>query len=164
MPLGPETPVLPLPPPFPNSPMFEVTEISRYDERGPGWYWNAFVTGEHTGTHFDAPVRWVTGKDLTDNRVDTLPPARFVGPACVIDGETVSPFHVMSATSPFSLTGMPALSMRFGTSHEGLPIGVQLVAAYGCEDVLLRVASQLEQAAPWADRTPPIFAGATAAD
>ncbi len=44
MPLGPETPVLPLPPPFPNSPMVEVTEISRYDERGPAWYWNSFVT------------------------------------------------------------------------------------------------------------------------
>ncbi len=44
MPLGPEPPVLPLPPPFPNSPMFQVTEISRYDERGPAWYWNSFVT------------------------------------------------------------------------------------------------------------------------
>jgi kynurenine formamidase len=83
MPLGPETPVLPLP--FPNSPVPQLTEISRYDERGPGWYWNAFSTGEHTGTHFDAPVHWITGKDLPDNRVDTLPPAKFVGPACVID-------------------------------------------------------------------------------
>jgi kynurenine formamidase len=45
----------------------------------------SFVIGEHTGTHFDAPVHWITGKDLPDNRVDTLPPGRFVGPACVID-------------------------------------------------------------------------------
>ena len=64
MPLGPDTPVLPLPPPWPNSPTFEMTEISRYDDRGPAWYWNSFVTGEHTGTHFDAPVHWVTGKDF----------------------------------------------------------------------------------------------------
>lgn len=85
MPLGPETPVLPLPEPFPNSPMFEMTEISSYDERGPAWYWNAFVTGEHTGTHFDAPVHWISGKDLPDNSVDTLPPSLFVAPACVID-------------------------------------------------------------------------------
>jgi kynurenine formamidase len=85
MPLGPETPVLPLPDPWPNSPTFEITEISRYDDNGPAWYWNSFVTGEHTGTHFDAPVHWITGKDLPDNRVDTLPPGKFVGPACVID-------------------------------------------------------------------------------
>ena len=85
MPLGPETPVLPLPDPWPSSPPFSIAVISEHDERGPLWYWNAFATGEHTGTHFDAPVHWITGKDLPDNRVDTLPPARFVGPACVID-------------------------------------------------------------------------------
>lgn len=43
MPLGPETPVLPLPDPWPNSPTFAMSEISRYDERGPAWYWNSFV-------------------------------------------------------------------------------------------------------------------------
>ena len=41
--------------------------------------------GEHTGTHFDAPVHWITGKDLPDNACDTIPARRFVGPACVID-------------------------------------------------------------------------------
>jgi len=53
MPLGPETPVLPLPPPFPNSPMFEVTEISRYDDRGPAWNWNSFVTDATIPAHRD---------------------------------------------------------------------------------------------------------------
>ncbi len=85
MPLGPDTPVLPLPPPWPNSPKFEINEISRYDDRGPAWYWNSFITGEHTGTHFDAPVHWITGKDLPNNRVDTLPASKFVAAACVID-------------------------------------------------------------------------------
>src|SRR5688500_3771035 len=94
MPLGPESPVLPLPDPWPNSPTFAMSEISRYDERGPAWYWNSFVTGEHTGTHFDAPVHWVTGKDLPDNRVDTLPPGKFVGPACVIDVVEIGRAHV----------------------------------------------------------------------
>jgi kynurenine formamidase len=61
--------------------------ISKYDGRGPAWYWNAIRMGEHTGTHFDAPVHWITGKDLNDNACDTIPVKRFVGPACVIDIE-----------------------------------------------------------------------------
>jgi len=66
----------------------------------------------------------------------------------VVDGQTVSPFHVMSATSPFSLTGMPALSMRFGTSHDGLPIGVQIVASWLAESTVLEVAARLEKLSP----------------
>ena len=84
-PLSPQTPLLPLPPHWPNTPAFRIWEISRYDDRGPAWYWNGFETGEHTGTHFDAPVHWVTGKDLPDNTVDAISPAKFIGPACVID-------------------------------------------------------------------------------
>jgi aspartyl-tRNA(Asn)/glutamyl-tRNA(Gln) amidotransferase subunit A len=66
----------------------------------------------------------------------------------VVDGKTVSPFHVMSATSPFSLTGMPALSMRFGTSRDGLPIGVQIVSSWLAESTALKVASLLEEVSP----------------
>ncbi len=84
-PLGPETPVIDLPPQFAASPGLTVNEISRYDARGPAWYWNTLTLGEHTGTHFDAPIHWVTGKDLPNNATDTIPPARFIGPACVID-------------------------------------------------------------------------------
>ncbi|HLW99652.1 MAG TPA: cyclase family protein [Candidatus Acidoferrales bacterium] len=80
-----ETPILPLPAQWNNTPPFQLRELSRYDERGPAWYWNAFETGEHTGTHFDAPVHWVSGKDLARNTVDTIPPGQFVGPACVLD-------------------------------------------------------------------------------
>jgi hypothetical protein len=49
------TPVIQLPPPFANTVSFSLHEVSRYDERGPAWYWNDISTGEHTGTHFDAP-------------------------------------------------------------------------------------------------------------
>ena len=84
-PLGPETPVIDLPPMFASSPGVTIETISRFDDKGPAWYWNTIRMGEHTGTHFDAPVHWITGKDLPDNRCDTIPPARFVGPACVID-------------------------------------------------------------------------------
>jgi kynurenine formamidase len=84
-PLGPETPVIDLPPVFAPSPGLTVAEISRYDSRGPAWYWNVLTMGEHTGTHFDAPIHWVTGKDLPNNATDTILPRKFIGPACVID-------------------------------------------------------------------------------
>lgn len=84
-PLGPDTPVIELPPIFAPSPGFSMEEISHYDDRGPAWYWNTIHLGEHTGTHFDAPVHWITGKDLPNNTCDTIPARQFVGPACVID-------------------------------------------------------------------------------
>ncbi len=84
-PLGPDTPVIGLPPQFGSSPGVTMEVISKFDEKGPAWYWNVLHLGEHTGTHFDAPVHWITGKDLPDNCCDTIPARRFVGPACVID-------------------------------------------------------------------------------
>src|SRR5499427_8886735 len=84
-PLGPSTPVIGLPPAFGASPGVTIDVISKYDEKGPAWYWNTLRFGEHTGTHFDAPVHWVTGKDLPGNACDTIPAQRFVGPASVID-------------------------------------------------------------------------------
>jgi kynurenine formamidase len=84
-PLGPDTPVIDLPPMFAASPGVTIDEISRYDAKGPAWYWNTLRFGEHTGTHFDAPIHWVTGKDLPNNATNTIPPGRFIGPACVID-------------------------------------------------------------------------------
>lgn len=84
-PLGPDTPVIGLPPQFGSSPGVTMEVISRFDDKGPAWYWNVLHLGEHTGTHFDAPVHWITGKDLPENCCDTIPARRFVGPACVID-------------------------------------------------------------------------------
>lgn len=82
-PLSESTPILQLPEPFGNTVPFTLREISRYDERGPAWYWNDISTGEHTGTHFDAPVHWVTGRDGQD--VSQVLPSRLVAPAVVLD-------------------------------------------------------------------------------
>ena len=84
-PLGPATPVIGLPKIFAASPGVTIEPISRYDAGGPAWYWNTLRFGEHTGTHFDAPIHWVSGRDLPDNATDSIPAWRFVGPACVID-------------------------------------------------------------------------------
>jgi len=83
--LAPEFPTIVIPPELGQCAPFRMEEVSRYDERGPAWYWNNFSMGEHTGTHFDAPIHWVTGKQLPNNSVDTIPPAHFLAPACVID-------------------------------------------------------------------------------
>src|ERR1043165_3449223 len=64
VPLEPATPTIQLPPQFAPSKPFAMEEISKYDQRGPAWYWNNIACGEHTGTHFDAPIHWVTGKEI----------------------------------------------------------------------------------------------------
>ncbi len=62
-------------------------------------------------------------------------------------------------TGPFNVSGQPAISLPLHWNGDGLPVGMQLVAAYGREDLLIRIAAQLEQAHPWASRVPPVFAG-----
>jgi kynurenine formamidase len=82
-PLSERTPILRLPEPFANTIPFSLERISRYDEAGPGWYWNNIHTGEHTGTHVDAPVHWATGRDGAD--VSQLALTQLVAPAVVVD-------------------------------------------------------------------------------
>ena len=82
-PLSERTPVLVLPEPFANTPGLSRRELSRYDDRGPAWAWDVLEIGEHVGTHFDAPIHWITGRDGED--VASVPPQRLVGPAVVLD-------------------------------------------------------------------------------
>lgn len=131
-PLGPETPVIGLPPIFAPSPGVSIDVISRYDDKGPGWYWNILRLGEHTGTHFDAPIHWITGRHLPDNACDTIPARRFVGPACVLDltGE-------VAANPDFLLT--PERIVTWEQRHGRIPKGAW---------VLLRT--------DWSRRTDPV--------
>jgi kynurenine formamidase len=123
-PLGTATPVIGLPPPLTPSPGLTIERLSRYDTGGPAWYWNALHLGEHTGTHFDAPIHWVTGKDLPDNACDTIPARRFIGPACVIDVEADA------AINPdFLLT--PAHVERWESRHGRIPAGAWVLLRTG---------------------------------
>ena len=82
-PLSEATPIIELPEPYANTPGWSLEEVSNYDERGPWFYWSSFRGSEHMGTHFDAPVHWITGRDGED--VAQIPPERLIGPAAVID-------------------------------------------------------------------------------
>lgn len=72
----------------------------------------------------------------------------------LIDGQTVNVMGIMSATTPLSVTGLPGVSMRFGTSHDGMPIGVQIVGSWQTESTILYIASLLEQVSPVRDLHP----------
>jgi aspartyl-tRNA(Asn)/glutamyl-tRNA(Gln) amidotransferase subunit A len=80
--------------------------------------------------------------------VTTVPAHKHDAMEFDIDGQKVSSLHVMTATAPLSVTGLPGLSLRFGTSREGLPIGVQLVSPWMAESTILHLASLLEAVSP----------------
>lgn len=82
-PLHEGTPIIRLPEQFAPSPGLTRHEISSYDDRGPAWKWSWLEIGEHAGTHFDAPIHWVTGRDGED--LASVPPTKLIGPAVVID-------------------------------------------------------------------------------
>ncbi|WP_323040911.1 cyclase family protein [Gemmobacter sp.] len=85
-PLGPDTPLLKLPPELAkDTPPVKIHKISEYDKDGPFWAWNWLELGEHSGTHFDAPHHWITGKDNPEGYTDTLKVQRLVAPVNVLD-------------------------------------------------------------------------------
>lgn len=117
-------PTLALPAAFGQVAPFRLQTISRYDAAGPAWYWNNFSCGEHTGTHFDAPAHWVTGRDHPDNTVDTIPIRRFIAPAAVVDATAE-----VDACDDWILE-VDSLQ-RWETSHGRIPAGAWLVFRTG---------------------------------
>ncbi len=117
---------------------------------------------EHLQAWARGVAAWFAGFDVL--LLPTVPEPAF--PLGRINAAAPDPFAqlldsgaLITYTLPFNATGQPAISLPLGTSADGLPIGVQLVAPFGREDVLVRLSSQLEAAAPWADRHPPVAAG-----
>lgn len=82
-PLSVDTPILSLPQPLANTVGLTLSPVSNFDDAGPAWAWNDVTVGEHAGTHLDAPVHWITGRE--GKSVDRIEPRRLVGPAVVID-------------------------------------------------------------------------------
>ena len=114
--LTPEFPAITLPPEMGQCRPFRLETVSEYDDRGPAWYWNNFSCGEHTGTHFDAPIHWISGRDLPNNSTDTLPVQHFLAPACVIDCSAES-----AADADFLLT--VDASKAWEDRHGRIPAG-----------------------------------------
>jgi len=121
-PLSSETPVIQLPPQFAQTAPFELEELSRYDDRGPAWYWNNIRTGEHTGTHFDAPNHWVTGRDGED--VASVPAQRLIAAAVVLD------FSAQAAENPDFLLEVEHIE-EWQATHGPLPDGGWLLYRTG---------------------------------
>lgn len=125
-----------------------ITEAHRWTRRVASWW--------------SGPREPASGFDLLLTPTLAEPPAEI--------GDLVAskddPWHAMARstpfaayTAPFNVTGQPAMSVPlYWEASRDLPIGVQLVADHGREDLLLRVAAQLEAARPWADRRPPVHA------
>ncbi|NIZ09384.1 cyclase family protein [Pseudooceanicola sp. HF7] len=112
--LDPDFPVIVLPPEFGQCARFRMEEISAYDHRGPAWKWHNFTCSEHTGTHFDAPSHWISGRDVPNGAVDEIAPERFVGPVCVIDCSEGA-----AADEDFELT--PQVILDWEATHGRIP-------------------------------------------
>ena len=121
-PLHEGTPVIQLPEPFANTPGLTRHEISRYDERGPAWAWSWLEIGEHVGTHFDAPIHWISGRDGQD--LASVPAERLVGPAVVID------MSAEAAEDPDHLLTVDDVK-AFEAEHGPLPEGGWLLLRTG---------------------------------
>ncbi|HXP20347.1 MAG TPA: amidase [Streptosporangiaceae bacterium] len=104
-------------------------------------------------------AHWWTDHDLLVTPTLGGPPPElgwFTADGPESEGKRIASF--IPYTAQFNMTGQPAISLPLHWTPGGLPVGVQLVAAYGREDLLIKVASQLEQAAPWSERRPRVHA------
>jgi kynurenine formamidase len=120
--LSPDTPILQLPGPFANTIALSLEKVSDFDEAGPSWSWNNIRTGEHAGTHLDAPVHWASGREGLS--VEKIPPSRLVGPAVVAD------FTAEASADPDFLLE-PAHLDKWVAEHGPLPEGSWLLFRTG---------------------------------
>lgn len=114
--LDPDFPVIVLPPEFGQCARFRMEEVSRYDHRGPAWKWHNISMSEHTGTHFDAPSHWVSGRDVANGSVDEIPAGNLMAPAVVIDCSAGA-----AVNDDFELT--PDILIEWERTHGRIPEG-----------------------------------------
>ena len=114
--LDPDFPVIILPPEFGQCARFRMEEVSAYDHRGPAWKWHNLTLNEHTGTHFDAPIHWISGRDVPNGAVDEIDVSAFVGPVVVIDCSEGA-----AQDDDFALT--PAIIEAWEATHRTIPEG-----------------------------------------
>lgn len=124
-PLSESTPVIELPEPYANSPGLSRRELARYDARNPLARWDVLELGEHTGTHIDAPIHWVTGRDGLD--LASIEPERLVGPAVVIDK------RAEAAEDPGYLLTVADLE-AFEAEHGEIPRGAWVLLRTGWDE------------------------------
>jgi aspartyl-tRNA(Asn)/glutamyl-tRNA(Gln) amidotransferase subunit A len=122
---------------LPDTPMKEYIEAEQAAERLKDGYAEYFQ-------NFDVLLTPVMPTPAFKHRQEEL----------LINGQTVGVMGIMSATAPLNVTGLPGISMRFGTSKEGMPIGVQIVGSWQAESTILHIASLLEQVSPVRDLHP----------
>jgi amidase len=134
-------------------PTWEAAERGRAT---PGFEYLAALNRLHAYSRRVA-TWWEDGFDVLVTPTLATPPPRL---GYLIEPETarIRLAQTMPFTAQFNVTGQPAISLPLHWSAEGLPIGIQFVARYGGEAVLLQLATQLEEAAPWRDRRPAVFA------
>jgi kynurenine formamidase len=114
--LDPDFPVIILPPEFGQCARFRMEEISAYDHRGPAWKWHNLTLSEHTGTHFDAPSHWISGRDVPNGSVDEISLDAFVGPVVVINCSEGA-----EKNDDFELT--PEVIQKWEAEHGIIPSG-----------------------------------------
>lgn len=136
--LAPAAPVIVLPTEFGQCAQFRMEEVAAYDHRGPAWKWHNISMSEHTGTHFDAPSHWVTGRNVPHGTTDAIDPGMFVGPVCVIDCS-----DAVAGNPDFMLE--PAHVQAWEDRHGPIPAGAW---------VLLRTDWSLRQGADYVNLKP----------
>jgi kynurenine formamidase len=124
-PLSESTPVIELPEPYVNSPGLSRRELAKYDARNPLARWDVLELGEHTGTHIDAPIHWVTGRDGND--LASIEPERLIGPAVVIDK------RAEAAADPGYLLTVADLE-TFEAEHGEIPPGAWVLLRTGWDE------------------------------
>jgi aspartyl-tRNA(Asn)/glutamyl-tRNA(Gln) amidotransferase subunit A len=133
----------------------EISYMAKYLLSLPDTPMKEYIDAEHAVERLkDGYAEYFQKFDVLLTPVLPTPAFKHRQKELLIDGQTVGAMDIMSATSPLNVTGLPGVSMRFGTSKEGMPIGLQIVGSWQAESTILHIASLLEQVSPPNDLSP----------